>query len=322
MKALTRFLALLLAACAAAAAQAQAYPSKPIVMMMPLAAGSSLDVVLRIITQKLSENLGQQVIVDNQPGAAGMIGAERFMRATPDGYSFAAFNDSPLTMIPNLKKKVAYDPVAGFAPVSLLVNNSWVLVAHPSLQARSVAELIALAKAKPGAINYSSGGIGSPQHIAMALFESMAGIKVTHVPYKGTTQATIDVMGGQIPMMFSGTNAVLAQIKEGKLRALAVGATTRSPLLPEVPTVAESGLPGYEFVTWLGVFAPLRTPAPIIARMNAEIAKALAAPDVREKLVAQAVDIRPSTPEQLGALTKARFEQMGRVIREAGIAAE
>jgi tripartite-type tricarboxylate transporter receptor subunit TctC len=291
-------------------------------MMMPLAAGSSLDIVLRLITQKLSENLGQQVIVDNQPGAAGMIGAERFMRAAPDGYTFAAFNDSPLTMIPNLRKKVAYDPVNSFAPVSLVVNNSWILVAHPNLNVRTVADLIAQAKAHPGQLNYSSGGIGSPQHIAMALFESMAGIKVTHVPYKGTTQATVDVMSGQIPMMFSGTNAVLAQIKEGKLRALAVGATTRSPLLPDVPTVAESGLPGYEFVTWLGVFAPLHTPAPIIARMNAEIARALAAPDVKEKLVAQAVDIRTSTPEQLGAITKARLEQMGKLIKDAGIVAE
>jgi tripartite-type tricarboxylate transporter receptor subunit TctC len=322
MKAAVRFLFALFAACIASLAHAQAYPSRPVTMMMPLAAGSSLDIVLRIITQKLSENLGQQVIVDNQPGAAGMIGAERFMRATPDGYTFAAFNDSPLTMIPNLRKKVAYDPVNSFAPVSLLVNNSWVLVAHPNLNVRTVADLIAQAKAHPGQLNYSSGGVGSPQHIAMALFESMAGIKLTHVPYKGTTQATVDVMSGQIPMMFSGTNAVLAQIKEGKLRALAVGGTTRSPLLPEVPTVAESGLPGYEFVTWLGIFAPLHTPAPIIARMNAEIAKALAAPDLKEKLIAQAVDIRPSTPEQLGALTKARFEQMGKIIKDAGIVAE
>jgi tripartite-type tricarboxylate transporter receptor subunit TctC len=321
MKSFIRSL-LVVVACTASLAHAQAYPSRPITMMMPLAAGSSLDIVLRIITQKLSENIGQQVIVDNQPGAAGMIGAERFMRAAPDGYTFAAFNDSPLTMIPNLRKKVAYDPVNSFAPVSLLVNNSWVLVAHPNLNVRTVADLIAQAKAHPGQLNYSSGGVGSPQHIAMALFESMAGIKLTHVPYKGTTQATIDVMSGQIPMMFSGTNAVLAQIKEGKLRALAVGATTRSPLLPEVPTVAESGLPGYEFVTWLGVYAPLHTPAPIVARMNAEIAKALAAPDLKEKLIAQAVDIRPSTPEQLGTLTKARLEQMGKLIKDAGIVAE
>jgi tripartite-type tricarboxylate transporter receptor subunit TctC len=303
-------------------AHAQTYPSRPIVMIMPLAAGSSLDVVLRIVTQKMSENMGQQIIVDNQPGAAGMIGAERFTRAAPDGYTLAAFNDSVLTMVPNLHKKVAYDPVASFAPVSLVANNSWILVAHPSLPAKNVAELIALAKARPGELNYSSGGNGSPQHIAMELFQSRAGIKLTHVPYTGTTQATLDVISGQIPMMFSGTNAVVNHVREGKLRGLATGGATRSPLLPAVPTVSESGLPGYEFVTWLAIFAPLNTPKEIISRVNAEVAKALGAPDVRERLAAQGLDIQTSTPEQLTALTKARLEQMARIIKDAGITIE
>jgi tripartite-type tricarboxylate transporter receptor subunit TctC len=319
MKMFTRWLLGIVAVCTLSLAQAQTYPSKPIVMVVPLAAGSSLDVVLRIITQKMSENMGQQIVVDNQPGAAGMIGAERFMRAAPDGYTLAAFNDSVLTMVPNLHKKIAYDPVASFAPVGLMVNNSWTLAAHPSLPAKNVAELIALAKAKPGELNYSSGGNGSPQHIAMELFQSMAGIKLTHVPYKGTTQATLDVIGGQIPMMFSGTNAVVNQVREGKLRALATGGATRSPLLPNVPTVAESGLPGYEFVTWMGMFAPLNTPKEIIARVNAELARALAAPDLRERLAAQGVEIKTSTPEQLAALTTARLEQMARIIKDAGI---
>ena len=314
-----RWLFGLLAACTMSLADAQTYPSKPIVMVVPLAAGSSLDVVLRIITQKMSENMGQQIVVDNQPGAAGMIGAERFMRAAPDGYTLAAFNDAVLTMVPSLRKKIAYDPVASFAPVGLMVNNSWTLAAHPSLPAKSVAELIALAKTKPGELNYSSGGNGSPQHVAMELFQSMAGIKLTHVPYKGTTQATLDVIAGQIPMMFSGTNAVVNQVREGKLRALATGGATRSPLLPNVPTVAESGLPGYEFVTWMGMFAPLNTPKEIIARVNAELARALAAPDLRERLVAQGVEIQTSTPEQLAALTKARLAQMAKIIKDAGI---
>ena len=319
MKMFTRWLLGIVAVCTLSLAQAQTYPSKPIVMVVPLAAGSSLDVVLRIITQKMSENMGQQIVVDNQPGAAGMIGAERFMRAAPDGYTLAAFNDSVLTMVPNLHKKIAYDPVASFAPVGLMVNNSWTLAAHPSLPAKNVAELIALAKAKPGELNYSSGGNGSPQHVAMELFQSMAGIKLTHVPYKGTTQATLDVIGGQIPMMFSGTNAVVNQVREGKLRALATGGATRSPLLPNVPTVAESGLPGYEFVTWMGMFAPLNTPKEIITRVNAELARALAAPDLQERLAAQGVEIKTSTPEQLAALTKARLEQMARIIKDAGI---
>jgi tripartite-type tricarboxylate transporter receptor subunit TctC len=322
MKSCVRSLFVVVFALVASLAQAQTYPSKPILVLVPLAAGSSLDVVLRLIAQKMSENMGQPIVVENQAGAAGMIGAERFMRATPDGYTLAAFNDSVLTMVPNLRAKVPYDPVASFAPISLMVNNSWILVAHPSLPVSSVAELITLARAKPGAINYSSGGQGSPQHIAMALFESMAGIKLTHVPYKGTTQATLDVMSGQIPMMFSGTNAVVNQVREGKLRGLAVGGLTRSPLLPAVPTVAESGLPGYEFVTWMGMFAPLNTPKDIVARVNAEVARALADPDLRERLKAQAVEVKTSTPEELAALTKSRLAQMAKLIKDAGIVAE
>jgi len=315
------FVALALA-CSAALAHAQAYPSKPILMVLPLAAGSSFDVVLRMIVQKMSEGLGQPIVVENQAGAAGMIGAERFTRATPDGYTLAAFNDSLLTMVPNLRAKVPYDPVTSFAPVSLMVNNSWILVTHPSLQVSDVRGLIALAKSKPGAINYSSGGNGSPQHIAMALFESMAGIKLTHVPYKGTTQATLDVMSGQIPMMFSATNGVMSQVRDGKLRGLAVGGATRSPLFPAVPTVAETGLPGYEFVTWMGMFAPLNTPKDIVARLNSEVARALAAPDLRQRLNEQAVEVKTSTPEELSALTRSRLAQMAKLIKDAGIVAE
>jgi tripartite-type tricarboxylate transporter receptor subunit TctC len=308
-----------IAACALSLAQAQTYPSKPITMVVPLAAGSSLDVVLRIITQKMSENMGQQIIVENVPGAAGIIGAERFMRAAPDGYTLAAFNDAPLTMVPNLRKKIPYDPIKSFAPVGLMVNNSWTLVCNSKLPVKNVAELIALAKAKPGELNYSSGGNGSPQHMAMEIFESMAGIKLTHVPYKGTTQATLDVISGQIPVMFSGTNAVVTQVKDGKLRALATGGATRSPLLPDVPTAAESGLPGYEFVTWMGLFAPVNTPKEIIARLNAELVRALGAPELRERLIAQGVEVKTSTPEQLGELTKSRLAQMAKIIKDAGI---
>ena len=315
------FVALALA-CSAALAHAQAYPSKPILMVLPLAAGSSFDVVLRMIVQKMSEGLGQPIVVENQAGAAGMIGAERITRASPDGYTLAAFNDSLLTMVPNLRAKVPYDPVTSFAPVSLMVNNSWILVTHPSLQVSDVRGLIALAKSKPGAINYSSGGNGSPQHIAMALFESMAGIKLTHVPYKGTTQATLDVMSGQIPMMFSATNGVMGQLRDGKLRGLAVGGATRSPLFPAVPTVAETGLPGYEFVTWMGMFAPLNTSKEIIARLNSEVARALAAPDLRQRLNEQAVEVKTSTPEELSVLTKNRLAQMAKLIKDAGIVAE
>jgi tripartite-type tricarboxylate transporter receptor subunit TctC len=308
--------------CAGALAFAQPYPARPVTMILPIAAGSSLDVVARLVAQKMAENLRQPIVVENVAGAAGAIGLERLMRAAPDGYTLAAVNDAPLAMLPNLRRNVPYDPIASFAPISLMLNNTWILVAHPSLPAKSVAELIALARAKPGEINYSSGGNGSPQHIAMALFEAMAGVKLTHVPYKGATQATLDVMSGQIPMMFSGTNSVASQVREGKLNGLAVGGPARSPLLPSVPTVAESGLPGYEFVTWMGMFAPLNTPKEIVARVNTEVARALAAPDLREKLSAQAIEPKTSTPEELGALTKNRLAQMTKLIRDAGIVAE
>ena len=221
MKLVSRFLAAMIAAGVPALSAAQNYPNKSIVMIMPLQAASSIDVGMRIVTQKMGESMGQQIVIDNQPGAAGLIGTERFMRATPDGYTLATLNDSILTMVPNLYKKVAYDPLKSFAPISLVARNTWLLVVHPTLPVKTARELVALAKARPGEINYSSGGNGSPQHIAMAMFEAMTGAKLTHVPYKGTTQATIDLISGQIPTMFSATSLVIEQINQGKIRALA-----------------------------------------------------------------------------------------------------
>lgn len=299
--------------------QAQIYPAKVIQMIMPLQAGSSIDVGMRIVTQKMVENMGQQIVIDNQPGAAGLIGTERFMRAAPDGYTLATLNDSILTMIPNLYKKVAYDPLRSFAPVSLVARNTWLLVTHPNLPVKTVRELVVLAKAHPGEINYSSGGNGSPQHIAMAMFEAMTGAKLTHVPYKGTTQATLDVISGQIPVMFSATSLVIEQIHQGKIRALAGGGAKRLALLPAVPTIAESGVPGFDFNTWMAILAPLNTPKEIIARLNAEITKALSAPDVKERLVSIGFETDGSSPEKLAAVTRARFEQMQKIIKEAGI---
>lgn len=304
---------------APALACAQAYPAKTMLMIMPLQAGSSVDVGMRIVTQKMAESMGQQIVIDNQPGAAGLIGTERFMRSAPDGYTLATLNDSILTMIPNLYKKVAYDPLKSFAPVSLVAFNTWLLVTHPSLPVRSAREFVALAKARPGEINYASGGQGSPQHIAMAMFESATGAKLTHVPYKGTTQATLDVISGHIPVMFSATSLVIEQIREGKIRALAGGGARRLALLPNVPTVAESGVPGFDFNTWMSIFAPLNTPKEIIARLNAEIIRALALPEVKQRLVAIGFEIDGSPPEKLAAVTRARLEQMQKIIRDAGI---
>ena len=307
------------ALCTPVLCGAQTYPAKPVTMIMPLQAGSSIDVGMRIVTQKMSENMGQQIVIDNQPGAAGLIGTERFMRSTPDGYTLATLNDSILTMIPNLYQKVAYDPLKSFAPVSLVAGNTWLLVTHPSLPVKSAHDLVALAKARPGEINYASGGNGSPQHIAMAMFEAATGAKMTHIPYKGTTQATLDVISGHIPVMFSATSLVIEQIRDGKIRALAGGGARRLALLPAVPTIAESGVPGFDFNTWMSILAPLNTPKELISRLNAEIIKALAVPDVKERLVSIGFEIDGSSPEKLAAVTQARLEQMRKIIKGAGI---
>src|SRR3954462_15573628 len=319
MKRFNRNVFAVAAMCAPALCNAQAYPTKSILMIMPLQAGSSVDVGMRIVTQKMAESVGQQNVIDNQPGAAGLIGTERFMRSAPDGYTLATLNDSILTMIPNLYKKVAYDPLKSFAPVSLVAYNTWLLVTHPTLPVKSARDLVALAKARPGEINYASGGQGSPQHIAMAMFESATGAKLTHVPYKGTTQATLDVISGHIPVMFSATSLVIEQIREGKIRALAGGGARRLALLPNVPTIAESGVRGFDFNTWMSILAPLNTPKEIIGRLNAEITKALALPEVKERLVSIGFEIDGSTPEKLAAVTKARLEQMQKIIKDAGI---
>ena len=319
MQSVTRYFVALAAVCVPALGAAQNYPTKSVLMIMPLQAGSSVDVGMRIVTQKMAESMGQQIVIDNQPGAAGLIGTERFMRSSPDGYTLATLNDSILTMIPNLYKKVAYDPLKSFAPVSLVAFNTWLLVNHPSLPVKSARELMALAKARPGEINYASGGQGSPQHIAMAMFEAATGAKMTHVPYKGTTQATLDVISGHIPVMFSATSLVIEQVREGKIRALAAGGARRLALLPNVPTIAESGVPGFDFNTWMSIFAPLNTPKEVIARLNAEILKALSLPDVKERLVSIGFEIDGSPPEKLAAVTKARLEQMQKIIKDAGI---
>src|SRR3954468_6404204 len=317
MRSMKRFrinLIVVAALCAPALCGAQAYPTKPITMIMPLQAASSVDVGMRIVTQKMAESMGQQIVIDNEPGGAGLIGTERFMRSAPDGYTLATLNDSILTMIPNLYKKVAYDPLTSFAPVSLVAGNTWLLVTHPSLPVKSAREFVALAKARPGEINYASGGQGSPQHIAMAMFEAATGAKLTHVPYKGTTQATLDVISGHIPVMFSATSLVIEQIRDGKIHALAAGGARRLALLPKVPTVAESGVPGFDFNTWMSIYAPLNTPKEITSRIHAEILKALALADVKERLVSIGFELDGSTPDKLAAVTKARLDQMQKII--------
>ena len=252
-------------------------------MVVPLAAGSAVDNAMRIVTQRMAENMGQNVVIENQPGAAGLIGAERVAKAAPDGYTIGGFNDSIMTMLPNLYATMPWDILRDFEPVSLVATVEWGLVVSNDSPYRSAADLIAAAKASPGKLNYGSGGNGSPQHVAMELFASLAGISLTHVPYKGATQAAVGVAAGEVPVAFQGLATVTGLIKGGKLRLIAVTTPQRLPQFPDVPTVSESGLPGFEFNSWATVMAPAGTAKANIARLNAEIVKALAAPDIQEK---------------------------------------
>jgi len=313
---------LALAAMAAAPriALAQEYPAKPILMVMPLQAGSAVDIMMRIVAQKMGDNMGRQIVVENQPGAAGLIGTERVKRAAPDGYTIGALNDSILTMIPNIRQ-APYDPVKDFMPVGIAAGITWVLVVNNDLPVKNVAELIALAKKQPGKIDYSSGGSGSPQHVAMEAFKEATGTYLVHIPYRGATQAAVDVISNQVQAHFSAVSIVLPYIKSGRMRALAVPSPKRSPLLPDVPTMAEAGIPGFEWFTWASIVLPLGTPKPIADRLNAELVKAVNAPDVREKLVSQGLDPIGSPPEQVTQWTQAGLKRMAQIVKRAGITA-
>ena len=300
---------------------AQPYPAKPILLVMPLQAGSAVDVMIRIVAQKMSDSMGQQIVVENQPGAAGAIGAERVKRAPPDGYTIGALNDSILTMIPNIRR-VPYDPIKDFVPVSVVAGITWVMVANNDLPAKTVAELIALAKSRPGRIDYSSGGNGSPQHVAMEAFKADTGTYVVHIPYRGATQAALDVISNQVQVHMGAVSIMLPHIRSGRMRALAVPSTARSPLLPEVPTMTESGVPGFEWRTWAAIGVPVGTPKAIVDRLNAEVLKAVNAPDVREKLIAQGLEPVGSPPEQVTQRTQAGLKRMSEVVKRAGIQAD
>ena len=300
---------------------AQQYPAKPILLVMPLQAGSAVDVMIRIVAQKMSDNMGQQIVVENQPGAAGVIGAERVKRAAPDGYTIGALNDSILTMIPNIRQ-APYDPVKDFVPVSVVAGITWVMVANNDLPAKTVPEFIALAKSQPGKIDYSSGGNGSPQHVAMEAFKAATGTYVVHIPYRGATQAALDVISNQVQVHFSAVSIVLLYIRSGRMRALGVPSAARSPLLPNVPTMAEAGIPGFEWRTWASIVVPVGTPGPIVERLNAEVVKAVLAPEVREKLIAQGLEPVGSPPETVTQWTQDGLKRMREIVKRAGIQAE
>jgi len=318
-----KFTAFILAATFAAAAHAQSgYPSKPIRVIVPLAAGSAVDNAARIVTEKMSRNMGVGIVIENQPGAAGLIGASNVAKAAPDGYTLGGFNDSVMTMVPNLTPKMPWDIVKDFEPISLVATVEWGLVVNSNAPEKTAADLIAAAKKEPGKINYGSGGNGSPQHIAMALFASQAGIQMQHVPYKGATQAAVGVGAGEVLTAMQGISTVKPLIAGNKVRLIGVTTPKRMPQYPDVPTVGESGLAGFEFNSWFAMMAPAGTPKEITHRLAAEVKKALDDPEVKAKLDAQGLTPRGTTPEELGAATKAQLAKYAEVIRRNGITAE
>jgi tripartite-type tricarboxylate transporter receptor subunit TctC len=303
-------------------ASAQAYPGKPIKMIVPLAAASAVDVGARLLAQKMSQNMGQQVVVENQPGAAGQIGAGVVARSAPDGYTIGGFNDSIMTMLPNLGTQLPWDILKDFEPVSLVATIEWGLVVNNNAPYKNAGDLIAAAKARPGEIIYGSGGNGSPQHIAMALFADTAKVKMTHVPYKGASQAATGVAAGDVPVALQGLATVAGLVRGGKLKLIGVATPQAAPQFPAVPTISDSGLPGFPFNSWFTVVAPAGTPKEVVQRLHAEIVKALADPELRQKYADQGLTIRGTTPEELGKATRDQLAKYGKLMKDAGIKAE
>jgi tripartite-type tricarboxylate transporter receptor subunit TctC len=296
---------------------AQSYPSRPIRMVVPLSPGGFADVPTRLITPKLSTALGEQVFVENKPGAGGSIGAEYVARSKPDGYTLLLVA-TPHVITPSLYKKLPYDSLADFAPIMQFAAGPYVLVVNPQLAAGSVSELVAAAKAQPGRIDFASSGNGSAQHLVGALFSSMAGIELNHVPYKGSGPAMQDLLSGQVKVSFAGTPNVMPHLRSGKLRALGVTTPRRSPDLPDVPTIAEAGVPGYEATLWLGFAAPAGTPPDVIRRLHAETAKILQDVEVQRGFRAAGVDAAVLGPAEFGAFMRSEFEKWGKVVRDTG----
>jgi tripartite-type tricarboxylate transporter receptor subunit TctC len=315
--ALRLLLCLVGCACAAHAA-AQNFPVRPIRVVVTSPAGGSNDIINRTLAAKLTEYLGQPVVIDNKPGASGFVAAETVAKAPADGYMLLAATEATLVTNPLFFPKVPYDAQRDFTPVTIAVEIDYVLLVHPSVAAKSVQELIALAKAQPGKLNYASSGNGSSFHLGMELFKRMAGVDIVHVPFKGSALSVNAMLAGEVQIMLNGTVNGLPLAKSGKLRALAVTGAKRSPLAPELPTVAESGLPGYEMSGWFGTVAPAGTPPAVIARLNREYVRALHTPEVRTRLEGYGLDIVGNTPEEFARRMREDAERLSRVIRESG----
>jgi tripartite-type tricarboxylate transporter receptor subunit TctC len=306
----------------ASAALAQTYPNKPIRIIIAQAPGSATDVISRVVANRLQESLGQPVVIEARPGAGGAVGTEAAARSAPDGYTLFMANNSTHGSNPALYAKLPYDAVNDFAPITLVAAVPYVLVVDPALPVQSVQDLIALAKSKPGKMNYASAGNGSTHQFCGELLKSMSGIDVLHIPYKGSPPAIAGLLGGEVSLMFANLTDIGSQIRSGKVKALAVTVTRRASLLPGVPTMSEAGLPGFDIGSWFGLLAPAGTPAPIVSRLNAETVKVLGRADVRSTLGAQGLELVPGSPEQFAAHIKSEIAKFTRIARAAGIKAE
>ena len=303
------------------AAQTAKYPDRPVKMMVGFTAGGGTDVVARILAQKMSETIGQSVFVENRPGASGLLAVEAVAKSPPDGYTLLMGTQTTYAVAPTLYRKTSIDPSRDFAGISMSAVSPLVLVVHPSVPAQSVKDVIAMAKAKAGTLNFGSGGLGTTPHMTGELFQSVAGIKMAHIAYRGEAPAINDLLGGQIPLMFANLSAVIGNVRAGQLRALAVTSAQRAPAAPEIPTVAESGLPGFETSTWFALVAPAGTPPDVLARLNAEVKRSLAQADVKQRFAGLGMTAEDSTPEGLDAYIKSEIAKWTKVIKDADIKA-
>ena len=298
------------------------YPTKPIRFIMPYPVGGSIDFSGRIIAQPLGDNLGQQVVVDNRTGAGGTLGSELGARAAPDGYTIVMGGTGTLAISPGLGRKLGYDPLKDFAPITLLATTPYVLVVHPSVPANSVRELIALAKSQPGKLIYASGGSGSAPHLIGEIFRAKAGVNVLHVPYKGSTPAKIDLMGGRVQMFFTGIPSVSSELRAGTLKAIGVTSAKRTPALPDLATIAEAGVPGFDVSPWFGVLAPAHTPQSLVNRLHHEILKVLQTPSIRDRLVRDGVEPVGNTPQEFAAFIRGEMRKWAQAVQDSGAKVE
>jgi tripartite-type tricarboxylate transporter receptor subunit TctC len=304
------------------AAHAQLYPAKPVTIVVPFAAGGTTDILARVIGQALNKELGQSVLVDNRAGAGGNIGAQLAAKGVPDGHTLFMGTVGTHAINQSLYKKLPFDPVKDFAPLTRVAMVPNLLVAHPGKPYKNVKELVAYAKANPGRVNFGSSGSGSSIHLSGELFNALAKVDMVHVPYKGSAPAVTDLVGGQIDVMFDNMPSAIQHVRSGRLRALAVTTAKRSPELPDVPTIAEAGVPGYEATSWFGMFAPAGTPAPVVARLNAALVKVLADPAVKKKLAEQGAEPYSETPEQFAEFIRKESAKWSKVVKESGASAD